>query len=74
MRSAPPENLQDSQPDISHQLELGQHRQRAEVELNVTKSAGFRAKVDVSKRLAIDRRSRLQYSDFHGRSRSCRNP
>ncbi|WP_064713462.1 hypothetical protein [Rhizobium bangladeshense] len=48
MRSARPENLQDSQPGISNQLELGQHRQRAEVELNFTNTAGFRTKVDVS--------------------------
>jgi hypothetical protein len=48
MSSARPENLQDSQPGISNQLEMTPHRQRAEVELNFTRTAGLRAKVDVS--------------------------
>ncbi|MFN7089251.1 MAG: hypothetical protein ACK4P4_01690 [Allorhizobium sp.] len=48
MRRALDGNLQDTEPDISHPLSVGSGRQLAEIELRVTKEAGFRAKVDVS--------------------------
>lgn len=50
MSSALEENLQGSEPATGNSLSAVRGRQRAEVELRVTKEAGLRAKVDVSNR------------------------